>query len=375
MPLAKNEWTGKSFENFEWPTLIIVLGLVSIGLAMMYSVTTTMGPMGRNFLLKQVAWLCLGITVLTALIFVDYHWLERWAIPLFVLTIVVLIFVWGFGKVTAGSRRWIEFGFMRVQPSEFAKLAVVIFLAKYYQDTPSADSHTLNGLIKPALIVAIPFVLVLVQPDLGTAGVLLLIAASIILFAAASVRSLLWLAGLCAILAPALYLLSDRILFDYQKRRLTTFFNPDLDPLGAGYHILQSQIAIGSGGVLGKGFLEGTQNQLMFLPVKHTDFIFSVLAEEFGFIGCFFTLLLFTALFMRGLTIAAETRDKFGGLLAFGCVVLIFWHVVVNVGMVSGLIPVVGAPLSFMSYGGSSLMVSFMAVGIMASVAMRREKY
>jgi rod shape determining protein RodA len=232
-----------------------------------------------------------------------------------------------------------------------------------------------DGVLKPALIAALPFGLTLIQPDLGTAGLLMLISISVILFAGAGRGGLLRVGAAAAALAPVLYLLGDKFLLDYQKRRLTTFFNPESDPLGAGYHITQSQIAIGAGGMFGKGFLQGEQNQLMFLPVKHTDFIFSILAEEFGFIGCALVLVLFTALFMRGLTIAGEARDKFGAALAFGCVSLLFWHVVVNVGMVSGLLPVVGAPLSFMSYGGSSLVVSFMAVAIIANVGMRRLRY
>jgi rod shape determining protein RodA len=342
---------------------------------MIYSVTGAMGPNGRMLFIKQVTWCCLGVATMAALIFVDYHLIERWAGPFFLIIVIALVFVWGFGKVTSGSRRWMDLGFMRVQPSEFAKLAVVIFLARHYQDTPAADSDIISGIVKPGFICAIPIGLVLVEPDLGTSGVIFLISASIILFAAGSKRALIWISGAIALLAPILYFLGDRLLLDYQKRRLLTFIDPGADPLGAGYHITQSQIAIGSGGMFGKGFLEGTQNQLMFLPVKHTDFIFSILAEEFGFVGCALALLLFTALFVRGLTIAGESRDKFGAILAFGCVSLLFWHVIINVAMVSGLAPVVGAPLSFMSYGGSSLVVSFMSVALIANVAMRRRAY
>jgi len=222
------------------------------------------------------------------------------------------------------------------------------------------------------LLVAIPVVLVLIQPDLGTGVMIALIAVSMILFAGLSRKALQWLGGITLGMIPVLLLVGDRLLMEYQKKRLITFLNPDYDPLGAGYHIIQSHIAIGSGGIFGKGFLQGTQNQLMFLPVKHTDFIFSILAEEWGFVGCTTVLLLFVMLFMRGLAIAGKARDSFGALLAFGCITVLFWHVTINVGMVMGLLPVVGVPLSFLSYGGSSLLSSFLVIAILVNVSTRR---
>jgi rod shape determining protein RodA len=196
-----------------------------------------------------------------------------------------------------------------------------------------------------------------------------------VLFAGVSRRVLIWAVGVVACLIPILLLTGDRFLMDYQKKRLLTFVNPDYDPLGAGYHIMQSQIAIGSGGAFGKGYLKGTQNQLMFLPVKHTDFVFSVLAEEWGFLGCSLVLMLFAALFLRGLAITANARDNFGAMTAFGCTALIFWHVVINVGMTIGLLPVVGVPLTFLSYGGSSLLAGVLAVSLIANIGMRRFSY
>jgi rod shape determining protein RodA len=222
---------------------------------------------------------------------------------------------------------------------------------------------------------ALPVLLVMAQPDLGTAGVIFLISMSMIAFSGVGRRVLVWSVGILVALIPVALLLGDRVLMEYQKKRIATFWNPDFDPLGAGYHIIQSQIAIGSGGFWGQGFLKGTQNQLMFLPVKHTDFVFSILAEEWGFLGCSVVLLIFSALLLRGMTVAGKARDRFGTLLAFGCTVTIFWHVVINVGMVMGLLPVVGVPLSFVSYGGSSLLVSFLAISILANVSMRRFSY
>lgn len=264
---------------------------------------------------------------------------------------------------------------MRFQPSEFAKLAVVIILAKYFQGRVGKKGLDFQELLQPFLLVAIPVVLVLIEPDLGTATVIVLVALSMILFTGVAARTLLWTGGVVLGALPILIWGANRLLLEYQKKRIFTFFNPDYDPLGAGYHIIQSQIAIGSGGLFGKGFLKGTQNQLMFLPVKHTDFIFSILAEEWGFLGCFLVLVLYCALFLRGLTIVGKARDDFGALMAFGCTAVLFWHVTINVGMVMGLLPVVGVPLSFLSYGGSSLLSSFLAVSILVNVSMRRFSY
>jgi rod shape determining protein RodA len=279
------------------------------------------------------------------------------------------------GKATAGSRRWIEFGLMRFQPSEFAKLVVVIVLAKYLHGRAGRGDAPLADLLQPVLLLALPVIMVLIQPDLGTAAVMTLIAVSMLLFAGIGKRALLWAVGVVVCVIPIMLLVGDRFLMEYQKKRLVTFLNPDYDPLGAGYHIIQSQIAIGSGGAFGQGLLKGTQNQLMFLPVKHTDFIFSILAEEWGFVGCAAVLLLFTGLLLRGMSVVGKARDNFGALLAFGCTVVIFWHVVINVGMVTGLLPVVGVPLSFLSYGGSSLLVSYLSVAILINVSMRRFSY
>jgi rod shape determining protein RodA len=334
-----------------------------------------MGEVGRSFVLRQMTWCSVGLVLLAGFLLFDYRLLERWALWFYVLIVVALIAVWVLGKATSGSRRWIELGLMRFQPSEFAKLVVVIVLAKYLHGRIGREDPKLTDLIHPVLLLALPVVLVLIQPDLGTAAVTTLIALSMILFAGIGRRALLWTLGVVACLIPILLLVGDRFLMEYQKKRLITFLNPDYDPLGAGYHIIQSQIAIGSGGVFGQGPLKGTQNQLMFLPVKHTDFIFSILAEEWGFVGCVVVLLLFTVIFLRGMSVVGKARDNFGALLAFGCTMVLFWHVVINVGMVMGLLPVVGVPLSFLSYGGSSLLVSFLSVAILINVSMRRFSY
>lgn len=372
---ARPKWTHKFLHRFEWVIPIIALVLSGIGLTLIYSATSPLGESGSTFLLKQLTWLSLG-GVLTALVLlVDYSILERWAPWIFVAIVVALIAVWAVGKVTAGSRRWIDLGLMRFQPSEFAKLAVVIILAKYFQHRTARGEPQPLELLKPIGLLMIPTTLVLIQPDLGTAIVIFLVGSSMIVFAGMGKKAMIWAAGILIVMIPLMIVTGDKILLEYQKRRLTTFMNPDSDPLGAGYHIIQSQIAIGSGGIFGKGFLKGTQNQLMFLPVKHTDFIFSILAEEWGFIGCSVVLLLFAVLLLRGMSISGRAKDDFGTLLSFGCTIFLFWHVVINIGMVMGLMPVVGVPLIFLSYGGSSLLASFLAVSIIMNVGMRRYQY
>lgn len=375
MPAFRFQFNWRPLTFFDWPLILVSLVLSGIGLGLIFSATAQMGEAGRSFVIKQMTWCSLGLVLLAAFLLFDYRLLDRWALWLYLIIVVALISVWVLGKATAGSRRWIELGLMRFQPSEFAKLVVVIVLAKYLHSGAGREDPQLADLLHPVLLLTLPVILVLIQPDLGTAAVMTLIALSMILFAGIGRRALLWAVGAIVCVIPILLLVGDRFLMEYQKKRLITFLNPDYDPLGAGYHIIQSQIAIGSGGVFGQGLLKGTQNQLMFLPVKHTDFIFSILAEEWGFVGCAAVLLLFTALFLRGMSVVGKARDNFGALLAFGCTAVIFWHVVINVGMVMGLLPVVGVPLSFLSYGGSSLLVSFLSVSILINVSMRRFSY
>ncbi|MCX5861227.1 MAG: rod shape-determining protein RodA [Desulfomonile sp.] len=373
IPASNIHWANRVL--FEWPLIFISLVLAGIGLCLIFSATAPMGPSGRSFVVRQMTWFSLGLVITAIFLLFDYRILERWAVWFYVFIIVALVIVWSLGRVTAGSRRWIDLGLMRFQPSEFAKLAVVIVLAKYFQGRVGKAGLNFAELLQPFLLVVIPVLLVLIEPDLGTATVIVMVAISMILFTGVAARTLLWTSGLILVTLPLLIWVGNRLLLEYQKKRLLTFLSPDYDPLGAGYHIIQSQIAIGSGGLLGKGFLKGTQNQFMFLPVKHTDFIFSILAEEWGFVGCAIVLLLFCALLLRGFAIAGKARDDFGALVAFGCTAVLFWHVTINVGMVMGLLPVVGVPLSFLSYGGSSLLSSFLAVSVLVNVSMRRFYY
>ncbi|MCX5872857.1 MAG: rod shape-determining protein RodA [Deltaproteobacteria bacterium] len=361
-----------SVRKFEWFLCLNAITLAIIGIVSIYSATIPMGSAGRSFVIKQTAWLSLGVVLLILFSFVDYRILDRWGSWVYIFILVALISVSIFGRVTAGSRRWIDFGLMRFQPSEFAKLAIVIVLAKSLSNRTRGPLDDWTEIFRNLALVLVPAVFVTTQPDLGTAIAMSLVAITMAMFVGLSKRIWSAIAGLAVVCVPLIYIGANYFLLDYQKRRLLTFINPDQDPLGAGYQIIQSQIAIGSGELFGKGFLKGTQNQLMFLPVKHTDFIFAVLSEEWGFIGCVIILMLFMIFILRGLAIADRARDDFGTLLAVGCIAIIFWHVAINVGMVMGLVPVVGVPLSFVSYGGSSLLSSFLVTAILSSISSRR---
>lgn len=363
------------FGRFEWAMVSVSIILTLVGLILIYSATTSLAASEKNFVIKQFTWMCLSLVMLIALTLVDYKLFEKYAFWVYFALILALVVVWAIGRVTAGSRRWIDLGLMRFQPSEFAKLAVVLALSRCLSEKFGAGGLQILDLVKPAIIIVLPALLVLVQPDLGTAVVTMLIGVSLVMFAGPPRRVLAWMAAGLLSLIVFLYFFGGRFLLDYQKRRIATFLNPEYDPLGSGYHILQSQIAIGSGGLTGQGFMQGAQNQLMFLPVKHTDFIFTILAEEFGFIGCLVVLVLFATYLFRGLSIAQKARDSFGALMTFGCISIIFWHVTINVGMVMGLLPVVGVPLNFVSYGGSSLLSSFIITGLVANVSARRFSY
>ena len=318
---------------------------------------------------RQLAWLGVGSAALLAVIAPDYRTLERFALPFYGVCVALLVAALVFAPVINGSQRWLILGPARLQPSELTKLALILLLARALHRRAGSPALNLRELALPGLLIAIPCALVLRQPDLGTTLVLALVAGSFLLLARALVRLLasLALSGLAGVSLAWFY-----YLHDYQKQRLLTFLEPERDPLGSAYHAIQSQIAIGSGGLLGRGFLRGPQSQLDFLPEQQTDFVFSVLGEEWGFVGAALVLVLYLAILVRGLMIARASKDAFGAYLAIGVVALLFWAGVINVGMVLGVLPVVGVPLPFLSYGGSSLLTCLLAVGLLMNVSMRR---
>jgi len=298
----------------------------------------------------------------------NYYRLERFANAFYFLTIALLILVLIAGKVTSGSQRWLGFGPISFQPSELAKISIVMVLARFFSEEGGYREYRLRDLGRPFVLIGIPTLLILKEPDLGTAILVVVVSASMILFVKINRKSLLIIVLTALSVAPFIWL----NLKEYQQKRIMTFIRPDKDLFGAGYHIHQSKIAIGSGQVWGKGFLKGTQTKLHFLPEQHTDFAMSVLAEEWGFIGAALLLCLYLLLILWGLNIAKDSKDKFGSITAIGIVAFIFWQVVINVGMVTGLLPVVGIPLLLFSYGGSSLISTMAAMGLLMNISMRR---
>jgi len=357
-------------QNFDWVLFGLTFIVAGIGLVTLYSAVNAGTQTGESALFnRQLLWYGIGLGVMIVSFFIDYKHLDRFAPAIYFISVALLIMVFFFGKVGGGARRWLFLGPFSVQPSEIAKMTIIIVLARYYSKVPTSNGYNLRELAKPMLLTAVPFVLILKQPDLGTAIHLGLIAAAITVFARIERRTFLALAATCALTVPAVWFF---LLKTYQKQRVLTFLNPDRDPLGAGYHIIQSKIAIGSGMLAGKGFLKGTQNALSFLPEQHTDFIFSVLAEEWGLIGGALMLAVFFMIIIWGLRVAHGCRDIFGMMIAVGVTSMLFWQVVINVGMVMGLLPVVGVPLPFVSYGGSSIVMMMVCLGLLINIRMRR---
>ena len=354
---------------FDWVLLGLTIIFGFLGLVILYSAVMAGDPGTQKILcIKQLIWYSVGLVLMVASFLFNYKMLERWAHAIYVICIILLIVVLFFGSYAGGAKRWLILGPVSIQPSEIVKIAVIIILARYYSKHANIGGLTLRELVTPLIFTLIPFALIVNQPDLGTAILVILIAGSMTVFVKIEKRSYLCITTFCFISVPLILFL----LKGYQKQRILTFLNPDRDPLGAGYHIIQSKIAVGSGMISGKGFLQGTQNILAFLPEQHTDFIFSVLAEEWGFVGSLVILLFFLMLVVRGLSIAYGCRDTFGTILASGITILIFWQIVINIGMVMGLMPVVGVPLPFISYGGSSIITMMICIGILMNISMRR---
>ncbi|WP_020675588.1 rod shape-determining protein RodA [Geopsychrobacter electrodiphilus] len=354
--------------NFDWVLLTVVLMLAGVGILNLYSATSGWDVYSLPFYLKQSLWLAGGLFLVLLICCFDYRHLEHFSLPAYVVTLGLLLFVLLLGKTSMGATRWIHLGFFNLQPSEVAKLVIIMALARILARTVQPSGYRLRDLWLPALLLAPPFLLIVKQPDLGTALVVVFIAASMLLFAGLQPRTLLVLGvGGVASACGGWFMLRD-----YQKARISTFLNPEADPLGSGYHIIQSKIAVGSGGFWGKGFMAGTQSQLSFLPERHTDFAFSVFAEEWGFSGSMLLLLGYLFLVVWGIYVARRAADRFGMFLAFGVTAMIFWHIVINLGMVIGLMPVVGVPLPLFSYGGTSMITTMIGVGLLMNISMRR---
>jgi rod shape determining protein RodA len=356
-------------EYFDWWMLSLTVVIAAMGLVALYSAVHAGASTAQSALFtKQLIWYGAGFLVMIAAFLFNYKIYERWGLLLYIACVVMLVAVLFVGKAGGGSKRWLVLGPFSLQPSEIVKIGVIIVLAKYYARVSTTVGVNIRELITPLIFTAIPFLLIKRQPDLGTAMVVGLIAVSMTLYVKIERRTLIGLIATGATIVPLFWFL----LKDYQKERILTFLNPDRDPLGSGYHIIQSKIAVGSGMLLGKGFLKGTQNALDFLPEQHTDFIFTVLAEEWGFVGAILLLVAFLLFITWGLRIAQRSRDAFGKILAVGITCMIAWQVFINIGMVMGLLPVVGVTLPFISYGGSSILSMMLGVGLLLNVSMRQ---
>jgi rod shape determining protein RodA len=349
--------------HIDLPLLLLLLLICGLGLLVLYSAS----GQATGQVERQALRLALALVLMIAVAQVPPALMRQWAVPLYLTGVMLLLLVLLVGEQSKGAQRWLDLGLVRFQPSEMLKLALPMMLAWYFSLRPLPPR--LWDLLLASLMIALPAVMIAKQPDLGTA--LLVISAGLVTLFLAGLRwrLILGLVVLAAAAAPLLW----SIMHDYQRRRVLTFLDPGSDPLGAGYHIIQSQIAIGSGGIYGKGWLAGTQSQLEFLPERTTDFIFAVLGEELGLSGILVLMLLYLAVILRGLAIASRASDTFSRLLAGAVTMVFFVYLFVNMGMVSGLLPVVGVPLPLISYGGTSLVTLMMGFGILMSIETRQK--
>jgi rod shape determining protein RodA len=357
--------------HFDWGLLLVVLIIAGLGILNLISVTSSWTTPTAPFSLKQLSWLGVGLVIVTIICAIDYRRLEYLAFFLYAGNLLLLLLVLLIGRTSMGATRWLDLKFFNLQPSELMKIVIIITLACFFSRNEQVRGFVFRDLWMPFTLLALPALLIMKQPDLGTAMIVLMIGASMALFAGIQPATLSGLGLLAGGAATGGWFL----LHDYQKQRILTFLNPESDPLGSGYHIIQSKIAVGSGGFWGKGFMKGTQSQLSFLPERHTDFAFSVFAEEWGFFGCVVLLALFLLLVIWGLNVSRQASTRFGMFLAFGVSAMLFFHIVINLGMVIGLLPVVGVPLPLFSYGGTSMITTMTGVGLLLNVSMRRFKF
>jgi rod shape determining protein RodA len=352
--------------HLSWGLVLLVCCIAAVGVLLLYSAG---GGNWDPWASRHAIRFAMGFGVMLCIALVDLRLLLRLAYPAYGLVLILLVAVELMGQMGGGAERWINLGFMQLQPSELMKIALVMALARYFHALPPEQIGKPLVLIPPIILVLLPVALVLLQPNLGTA--LLLLLGSAMLFWGAGVP--VWMFAAATAVGVAALPIGWEFLHDYQKQRVLTFLNPEADPLNTGYNIMQSKIAFGAGGLFGKGFLNGTQSQLAFLPEKHTDFIFVVLAEEFGMVGAMILLGLYTAVLAYGFAIAISCRSQFGRLLALGITGTLFLYVIVNIAMITGLIPVVGIPLPLVSYGGTAMLTLLIGIGLLLCVAVHRE--
>ena len=352
--------------GLSWGLIVLLCMISCVGFAMLYSAAN---GSWHPWASKQMARFAVAFIPMIAAALIDIRYWFRISYWLYALALLLIVSVDLRGFAGMGAQRWIDLGFIQLQPSELMKIALILALARYFHSLPTEETPRIIDLFVPAGLIVMPVGLVLKQPDLGTA--MMLMASGATIFYLAGVR--LWVFGAAVLAAAASAPLVWSMLRVYQRARLTTFLSPDTDPLGAGYHILQSKIALGSGGIFGKGFLAGTQTHLAFLPERQTDFIFTMIAEEFGLVGGLALLTLYALVIVYGFSIALHSRNQFGRILGLGLVTNFFLYVFINTAMVIGLIPVVGVPLPLISYGGSAMVTVLFGFGLLMNVSIHRD--
>lgn len=355
----------EKFANISFSFVLYIFILALIGVVVLYSAAN---GSWRPWALNQLIRFVMGFGVMIVLALVDIRLFMRYAYALYFVTLVLLIIVEVTGHIGMGAQRWINLGFFKLQPSELMKISLVLALARYFQTTSLQSIRTVRGIIIPLLMALFPAALIIMQPDLGTS--LMLLFTTVAVFFAVGVQ--IWKFVVVGAGALSIMPIAWHFLHNYQKNRVLTFLNPERDPLGAGYHIIQSKIALGSGGVFGKGFMNGTQSHLNFLPEKHTDFIFTMLSEEFGMIGGVFIIVLNMLILIYCYLFALRSANYFGKLVAIGLATNYFMYVFINTAMVLGLIPVVGIPLPLISYGGTVMLSVMASFGIILCVNINR---
>ena len=360
----------RSFQHFDWVLLVLTALVLGIGLANLYSATQggRIDGLPSEFRRQLIA-LGVAMVAATVAVLLDYRRMERWAVPIYFATLVLVASTLVLAPVTRGNRSWLIYGPLSLQPAELAKIGLVLLLARWFHRNPPGEIRRLRDLFVPALIAAGPVAIIVLQRDMGVAVLTLCIAATYLPFVRIPWTS--W--GVVAASGVVAFAGLWQFVFkEYQRERILGFLDPSRDPLSSGYQAIQSKIAVGSGGLFGQGYLQGTQTQLEFLPTQHSDFAFSVWAEEWGFVGSIALLLVYLGVLLWGLVIANNSKDSFGAMLAVGIVGILFWPAAINIGMVLGLAPVIGVPLPLVSYGGSQLLANLIALGLLMNISMRR---
>lgn len=355
----------KITDNIDWGLLITTFAIIFIGLLCLYSSARVTNP---TIFYKQILWVLVGTFVMVLVFIVDYRMLMHSAWPLYAFVVVALVLVLVIGREISGARRWLSLGPLGIQPSELAKIIVILWMGYWGETKKHIKGYGIRELVVPVFFMVVPIVLILAEPDLGTASIVAFIALIMFLLLGIKHSTLIISSIVCISVMPFAWL----SLKEYQRLRILSFFDPSRDPLGSGYHAMQSKIAVGSGGFIGKGFLEGTQTQLRFLPEHHTDFIFSVVAEEWGFMGSALVIVLYLILITKIISMGTKAKDRFGSMLCFGIAGYFTLHIFINIAMAIGIFPVVGVPLPFISYGGSFMLMNLICIGLILNISWRR---